>query len=61
MGIEINSEEVDRLERSMSSASNNLRKVVGGKAGESVEKVYGQTYTALVRAGLRPRLRKKYR
>lgn len=54
-------DEKDRLERNMANASSSLRKVVGGKTGESVEKVYGQSYTALVRAGLRSRLRKKYR
>lgn len=57
----MNQDEIDRLERNMANASSSLRKVVGGRAGEGVEKVYGQAYTALVRAGLRPRLRKKYR
>lgn len=57
----MDADEKDRLERNMSNASSSLRKVVGGKAGEGVEKVYGQAYTALVRAGLRTRLKKKYR
>lgn len=57
----MDTDEKDRLERNMANASSSLRKVVGGKAGEGVEKVYGQAYTALVRAGLRTRLKKKYR
>lgn len=57
----LSNDDKDRLERDMASASSNLRKVVGGKAGEGTEKVYGQAYSALVRNGLRPKLKKKYR
>ena len=55
------SEENDRLVSNMNSASSNLKKVVTGKAGDGVEKIYGQAYQALVKAGLKPALRKKYR
>lgn len=55
------SKENDRLESNFSSATTNLKRSVGGKAGEGVEKVYGQAYQALVKAGLRQQLRKKYR
>jgi hypothetical protein len=54
-------DEIDRLERNMDAASSTIRKSVGGKPGESAEKLYGQAYAALVRAGLRRPLRKKYR
>ena len=55
------SEDVDRLHSAMSSASSNLRKIVGGKAGEGTENKYGEAYQALVKAGAKPQLRKKYR
>jgi hypothetical protein len=57
----VDPDEDDRLEKSMASASNNLKKSVGGKPGESNEKVYGIAYQGLVKAGLRLQLRKKYR
>jgi hypothetical protein len=57
----VDPDEVDRLERSLANASSNLKKSVGGKPGESNEKVYAIAYQGLVKAGLRPQLRKKYR
>jgi len=54
-------EEKDRLERDMDAASGNLKRIVSGKGGEGVEKLYGQAYQQLVKAGLRRQLRKKYR
>jgi hypothetical protein len=54
-------DEADRLERAMALASSNVKKSVGGKPGESNEKVYAISYQALVKAGLKPQLRKKYR
>lgn len=54
-------DEIDKLERDMASASSAIRKTVGGKPGEASEKKYGQVYQDLVRAGIRPQLRKKYR
>lgn len=53
--------EKDRLESNFSAASNALKRIASGKAGEGIEKTYGQTYQALVKAGLRPQIRKKYR
>jgi hypothetical protein len=55
------SEEVDRLLSSLNSASSAIKKSMGGKPGESAEKVYGQAYQALVKVGARPQLRKRYR
>jgi hypothetical protein len=54
-------DEIDRLERNMDLASSTIRKSMGGKPGESAEKLYGLAYAALVRAGLRQPLRKRYR
>lgn len=55
------SQDNDRLESNFNSASTALRRIVGGKGGEGVEKTYGQAYQSLVKAGLRPQIRKKYR
>lgn len=55
------SEDVERLLSNLNSASSAIKKSIGGKAGESAEKVYGQAYQALVKAGVKPALRKKYR
>jgi hypothetical protein len=57
----VDPDEADRLERAMALASSNVRKSIGGKPGESNEKIYTISYQALVRAGLKPQLRKKYR
>lgn len=51
----------ERLLRQLDSATNVIRKQIGGKGGSSAEKVYGQAYEACVAAGLKPSLRKKYR
>ena len=51
----------DRLESDFNSASSALKRIVGGKGGEGTEKNYGQAYQQLVKAGLRPQIRKKYR
>lgn len=49
------------LERNLSAAANDLKRGAGGKAGQTAEKKYGQAYMALVKAGLRPKLKAKYR
>ena len=49
------------LLRNLASASNDIKKSMGGKTGESAEKRYGVAYQACVRAGLKPQLRRKYR
>lgn len=53
-------EDNERLIREFASASAAIHKSVGGKHGDGAEKVYGQAYQALVRAGLKPKLRGKY-
>lgn len=55
------SEDVDRLMSSFNAASTAIKKQMGGKTGDGAEKVYGQAYQALVKAGAKPQLRKKYR
>lgn len=57
----IDERERDRLESNFNSAATALKRITGGKAGEGIEKSYGQAYQALVKAGLRPQIRKKYR
>lgn len=51
----------DDLLRDLNIASNDLKKSMGGKAGEGAEKRYGVAYQACVRAGIKPPLRRKYR
>lgn len=55
------SDDIEKLKSNLNAASNNIRRVVGGKAGDGVEKAYGQAYQALVRVGVKPQLKKKYR
>ena len=57
----ISDEDKDKLERSFSNASSNIKKQTSGKLGESYEKAYGIAYQQLVKSGLRPQIRKKYR
>lgn len=59
--MNVSPEEAEDLLRALNSASNDLKKVAGGKAAEGAEKRYGLAYLACVRAGLKPPLRKKYR
>jgi len=55
------SEDKERLISDFNSASNNIKRIVAGKSGDGTEKVYGQSYQALVKAGLKPQIRKRYR
>ena len=55
------SEDNDRLIANFNSASSAVKKSMGGKAGEAAEKVYAIAYQQLVKAGIKPQLRKKYR
>ena len=57
----VSQEEAESLLRELNSASNDVRKSIGGKAAVGVEKRYGLAYQACVRAGLKPQLKKKYR
>lgn len=54
-------DEKNDLLRDLNAASNEIRKSLGGKAGEGVEKKYGVAYQQCVKAGIKPPLRKKYR
>ncbi len=51
----------EKLLRNLEIASSAIKKQVGGRGGEGIEKKYGQAYQDCVRAGLKPQLRKKYR
>ena len=51
----------DDLWRAYNSAAADLKKGMGGKVGDSAEKKFGLAYLSLVKAGLAPKLKKKYR
>ena len=53
--------EEDKLISNFNAASTNIKRQTGGKTGDGIEKQYGITYQALVKAGLKPQIRKKYR
>lgn len=55
------SEDKEFLLRELNIASQDVKKSTGGKAGEGSEKRYGQAYSACVKAGLKPSLKRKYR
>lgn len=59
--VMMDQEENDRLERDLASAFSKFKNGIGGKAAVGLEKNYGLAYQALVRAGLRPQLKGKYR
>ena len=54
-------EQKDDLLRDLEIASKDVKKQVGGKAGEGSEKRYGIAYDQCVKAGIKPRLKRKYR
>jgi hypothetical protein len=55
------SDNVERLQSDFNAASTAIKKQVGGKGGEGTEAKYGQAYQALVKAGVKPQIRQKYR
>ena len=55
------SDNIEDLKRAFTAASNELKKGAGSKAGQGAEQKYGQSYMALVKAGVAPRLKQKYR
>ena len=55
------SNDIEDLKRAFTAASNELKKGAGNKAGMGAEQKYGQAYMALVKAGVAPKLKKKYR
>lgn len=46
-------EDQERALRDLETASNNLKRATGGKAGESAEKAYGQAYRRCYQLGLK--------
>jgi len=54
-------EQEERLLRDLESAASAVRTGTGVKAGESEDKVYGIAYSKCVQAGVKPKLRNKYR
>lgn len=57
----MNQEDKDALLRDLNIASQDVKKSISGKSGEGSEKKYGQAYSACVKAGLKPLLKRKYR
>ena len=53
--------EKENLLKNLDTASATVRRQSGGKAGEGAEKVYGIAYQKCVQAGIKPKLRKRYR
>jgi hypothetical protein len=51
----------DRLLHAFREAYTRLTKTGASKSSQGVESAYGEAYQALVRAGLRPQIKKKYR
>lgn len=54
-------DEIRRAERAYEIALTELRKVRLGKSSVGSEAAYGEAYQQLVRLGIRPQLRLKYR
>ena len=53
-------DEIRNLDFAFRNASDRLRKV-GGKGAQGAENAYAMAYQALVKAGLKPQIRHKYR
>jgi hypothetical protein len=54
-------EEIRKALEAHDTAQRQVAKALPGKQGFSIEAVYGQTYQYLVRLGVKPQLKKKYR
>lgn len=61
MNEQVTSEQAEKALRKLELAASNLRKTIGGKAGDGAENNYGQAYNECVKLGIKPMLRKKYR
>ena len=58
----VSNDVAERLERDMEAASKNVAKrLPAAMGGTGAEVQYSLAYQALVRAGLRPQMKKKYR
>ena len=55
------SEDNEKILRNLDAASTAVRRGTGGKTGEGSENAYGIAYAKAVQAGLKPRLKRKYR
>ena len=51
----------EKLLRDLEVAATVVRRGNGGKTGEGAEKVYAIAYSKCVQAGIKPKLRNKYR
>lgn len=58
--MELTDEQTKAL-REFESATKNMRAGLVGKPGFSAERVYGIAYQALVRVGLAPQIKNRYR
>ena len=56
----MNADQIRNLEFALESASKRV-KGAAGKSGQAAENAYGEAYQQMVRAGLKPQLRHKYR
>lgn len=54
------SEDIDKLKADFEAAARRIKEVKAGKL-QGVEDAYGLAYQALVKAGVMPQIRKKYR
>jgi hypothetical protein len=54
-------DEIRRAEEAHERALTEIRKATPGRPGFGNESVYGQTYQYLVRLGVRPQIKLKYR
>jgi hypothetical protein len=53
--------EIRHAQQAHDNALAAVKKALPGKQGFGIEAVYGQTYQYLVRLGVKPQLKKKYR
>ena len=51
----------ERLLKELEISAVAVRRGTGGKAGDGAEKKYGEAYRRCVQAGIKPRLKGKYR
>lgn len=54
-------EEIMKAGTEFSAAHADVKKALSGKPGFGIEAKYGQAYQHLVRLGLKPQIRRKYR
>lgn len=53
--------EIFKAEEEFSTATVDIKKALPGKQGFGTEAKYGDAYQRLVRAGVRPQIKRKYR